>query len=229
MRICYCSEDPKDVHLVVRVARTDEALVLLGTQRVTPVVAAATSGPGDFAVTGALSAASAAVTGAVTAKSLSVNDPQSTLVADFNGLAIGSDTIRATGSPTNQNIILVPKGSGKVEIAGPLQADLNADINGDLNVDGVLRKSGQPMLVVCSHSDSTLYPAGQNTLTFTAAECGGTLPDSTYVGMPSVFILCGGSGQLNGWQNNGASILWVQGFACLIPLTTNVRFVYLKQ
>ena len=48
----------KDVHLEVRVARAGGTLVLLGKQRVTPVVAAATSGVGDFAVTGALSAGS---------------------------------------------------------------------------------------------------------------------------------------------------------------------------
>lgn len=104
----------KDVHLVVRVRRSDQdaaPLVLLGTQRVTPVVAAATSGRGDFAVTGA-----------VTAKSLVVSDPQSTLVADFNGLAIGSDTIKATGSATNKSIILLPKGSGIVEVTGSLAA-----------------------------------------------------------------------------------------------------------
>ena len=62
----------KDVHLVVRVARTDEALVLLGTQRVTPVVAAATSGPGDFAVTERLTATTAEVTGALTANTAAV-------------------------------------------------------------------------------------------------------------------------------------------------------------
>jgi hypothetical protein len=221
----------KDVHLVVRVARTGESLVLLGTQQVTPVVAAATSGPGDFAVTGALSAASAAVTGAVTAKSLSVNDPQSSLVADFNGLAIGSDTIRATGGTlgtiANQNIILVPKGSGKVEIAGPLQADLNADINGDLNVDGVLRKSGAPMILDCFHAERTAFPAGQHIISFTAAECGGTLPDNTYVGMAASFVLCGGNAQLNGWEQIGTRIVWIQGGAC-VSGTTAVRFVYLK-
>ena len=127
-----------DVHLVVRVARSGTALVLLGKQRVPPVVAAATSGKGDFAVTGALSAASAAVTGAMTAKSLVVNDPQSTLVADFNGLSIGSDTIRATRSATNQDIILVPKGSGIVEVTGSLLADRDVDIAGDVTVNGTL-------------------------------------------------------------------------------------------
>ena len=53
----------KDVHLEVRVARADQPLVFLGKQRVTPVVAAATSGDGDFAVTGALTANTAVVTG----------------------------------------------------------------------------------------------------------------------------------------------------------------------
>ena len=62
----------KDVHLEVRVARADETLVLLGKQRVTPVVAAATSGIGDFAVTGALTANTAAVTGALSAGTTTV-------------------------------------------------------------------------------------------------------------------------------------------------------------
>ena len=51
----------KDVHLEVRVARAGGTRVLLGKQRVTPVVAAATSGDGDFAVTGALSAGTTTV------------------------------------------------------------------------------------------------------------------------------------------------------------------------
>ena len=53
----------KDVHLEVRVARAGGTLVLLGKQRVTPVVAAATSGVGDFHVAGALSAGPTTVTG----------------------------------------------------------------------------------------------------------------------------------------------------------------------
>ena len=48
----------KDEHLEVRVARAGLPLVLLGKQRVTPVVVAATSGIGDFAVTGSLVAGS---------------------------------------------------------------------------------------------------------------------------------------------------------------------------
>ena len=65
----------KDVHLVVSVRPSIPAtapLVLLGTQRVTPVVAAATSGPGDFAVTERLTATTAEVTGALTANTAAV-------------------------------------------------------------------------------------------------------------------------------------------------------------
>ena len=51
----------QDVHLEVRVARAGGTRVFLGKQRVTPVVAAATSGDGDFAVTGALSAGTTTV------------------------------------------------------------------------------------------------------------------------------------------------------------------------
>jgi hypothetical protein len=62
----------KDVHLEVRVARAGGTLVLLGKQRVTPVVAAATSGDGDFHVAGALTANTAAVTGALSAGATTV-------------------------------------------------------------------------------------------------------------------------------------------------------------
>ena len=175
-----------DVHLVVRVARTGEALVLLGTQRVTPVVAAATSGPGDFAVTGALTAntaavtgaltaSSAALTGAVTAKSLVVSDPQSSFVAEFNsgtrGLAIGSDTIKATGSAAGQGIILVPKIGGIVEVTGPLQADQGATVAGTLGVGyvaGTCRSYGSLGgigLGFCACSAGTVVLGG-------AADCG---------------------------------------------------------
>jgi hypothetical protein len=116
----------KDVHLQIAVKQGLDSFVVLGKQRVTPVLGAVTSGPGDFAVTGAL-----------TAKSLVVSDPQSTLVADFNGLAIGRDTIKAAGSATNQDIILVPKGSGVVEVTGSLLAP-SVVVNGPLRVTGAV-------------------------------------------------------------------------------------------
>ena len=63
----------KDVHLQIAVKQsTNGSFVVLGKQRVTPVLGALTSGPGDFAVTGALTANSAAVTGALSAGATTV-------------------------------------------------------------------------------------------------------------------------------------------------------------
>ncbi len=64
----------KDVHLNIAVRRSDSpspTFVPLGKQRVTPVVAAATSGVGDFDVAGALTANTAAV-GALSAGATTV-------------------------------------------------------------------------------------------------------------------------------------------------------------
>ena len=43
----------QDVHLQIAVKQAGGSFVVLGKQRVTPVLGAVTSGPGDFAVTGA--------------------------------------------------------------------------------------------------------------------------------------------------------------------------------
>ena len=88
----------KDVHLEVRVARTGTALVLLGKQRVTPVVAAATSGVGDFAVTGALTANTAAVTGALTANTAAVTGALSAGTTTVGALNAGATTVTGTSS-----------------------------------------------------------------------------------------------------------------------------------
>ena len=143
----------KDVHLEVRVARADETLVFLGKQRVTPVVAAATSGIGDFAVTGALSAGattvaaltatSAAINGNVnvnsgnvqvnngTVKVLSSDNTSSTNIAEFkslnqaSGVGIGFNTVRATGSNLNENLNLEGKGTGAVSVNDQLTVNGN--------------------------------------------------------------------------------------------------------
>ena len=99
----------KDVHLVIRVRRSapDTApLVLLGTQRVTPVVAAATSGKGDFAVTGALTATTAEVTGALTANTAAVTGALTANTAAVTGaLSAGATTV--TGNLTVSGFALV--------------------------------------------------------------------------------------------------------------------------
>ena len=83
----------KDVHLEVRVARAGGSLVLLGKQRVTPVVAAATSGVGDFHVAGALTANTAAVTGALTANTAAVTGALSAGTTTVGALSAGATTV----------------------------------------------------------------------------------------------------------------------------------------
>ncbi len=109
-----------DVHLVVRVARSGTALVLLGKQRVPPVVAAATSGKGDFAVTGALSAASAAVTGALTANSAAVTGALSAGATTITGdLAVsGRTSVGLTQKVCSNTALCLCDGAGVVAIAG---------------------------------------------------------------------------------------------------------------
>jgi hypothetical protein len=148
----------KDVHLEVRVARADETLVFLGKQRVTPVVSAATSGVGDFAVTGvlsagtttvaALTATSAAINGNVnvnsgnvqvnngTVKVLSSDNTSATNIAEFksfnqaSGVGIGFNTVRATGSNVNENLNLEGKGTGVVRVNDDLQINGRQTITG---------------------------------------------------------------------------------------------------
>jgi hypothetical protein len=104
----------KDVHLQIAVKTPDSnSFVVLGKQRVTPVLGALTSGTGDFAVTDRL-----------TAKSLTVVDPA---VSDAPGINITTTKISAVGPIlSTQNITLQPKdgqgGSGRVEVQGPLTA-----------------------------------------------------------------------------------------------------------
>ena len=115
----------KDVHLQIAVKQGLDSFVVLGKQRVTPVLGAVTSGPGDFAVTGVLSAGSATVTGALSAASVvvtSADNVTATNIADFKaqnqtqGVGIGFNTVRATGSNTNVDLNLGPKGTGSVVV-----------------------------------------------------------------------------------------------------------------
>ena len=103
----------KDVHLEVRVARADQPLVFLGKQRVTPVVAAATSGDGDFAVTGALTANTAVVTGALSAGATTVT------------------ALTATSAAINGNVTV---GSGNVQVNNGVVKVLSSDNNGSTNI-----------------------------------------------------------------------------------------------
>ena len=109
----------KDVHLNIAVRRTGSpTFVSLGKQRVTPVLSAVTSGVGDFHVAGALSAASVVVN--------SPDNTEATNIAEFKaqnqtqGVGIGFNTVRATGSNTDVNLNLSPKGAGTVVVRGPL-------------------------------------------------------------------------------------------------------------
>ena len=99
----------KDVHLKIAVRRAGILdFIPLGTQRVTPVVAAATSGIGDFAVTGslvagsivsasgnigALTANTAAVTGALTANTAAVTGALSAGTTTVGALSAGATTV----------------------------------------------------------------------------------------------------------------------------------------
>ena len=152
----------KDVHLEVRVARADETLVFLGKQRVTPVVAAATSGVGDFAVTGvlsagattvaALTATSAAINGNVnvnsgTVKVLSSDNNGSTNIAEFkslnqnSGVGIGFNTVRATGLNSNENLNLEGKGTGVVRVNDDLQINGRQTITGASSSDVIVQQN----------------------------------------------------------------------------------------
>jgi hypothetical protein len=127
----------QDVHLQIAVKQAGGSFVVLGKQRVTPVVGAVTSGPGDFAVTGVLSAGSATVTGALSASSVvvtSADNVTATNIADFKaqnqtqGVGIGFNTVRATGSNTNVDLNLAPKGTGTVVVNGPLKVTGTVDL-----------------------------------------------------------------------------------------------------
>ncbi len=113
-----------DVHLVVSVARSGETLVFLGKQRVTPVVAAATSGSGNFEVGDRL-----------TAKGVRTD-----------GIILSGNGIFATnGTEEAANIFLQPKNSpaangarGIVEVKGTLTSSsvivTSPDNNGATNI-----------------------------------------------------------------------------------------------
>jgi hypothetical protein len=118
----------QDVHLRIAVKQGDGSFVVLGKQRVTPVVGALTSGPGDFAVTDRL-----------TAKSLTVVDPA---VSNAPGINITTTKISAVGPIlSTQNITLQPKdgqgGTGLVEVQGALTAT-SLSLTGPLTVTGAV-------------------------------------------------------------------------------------------
>jgi hypothetical protein len=116
----------QDVHLQIAVKQAGNSFVVLGKQRVTPVVGAVTSGPGDFAVTGVLSAASVVVT--------SNDNVSATNIAEFKaqnqtqGVGIGFNTVRTTGSNAAVDLNLTPKGTGSVVVNGPLRVTGALDV-----------------------------------------------------------------------------------------------------
>ena len=130
-----------DVHLEVRVARAGGTLVLLGKQRVTPVVAAATSGIGDFAVAGALTANTAVVTGALRAGPTTVGTLSAgpttvtgSLVVTGGGAVLatsatvtGSTTLGATNSTLRVNGTVAAFG---VDFNVPVNNNLTAPTDG---------------------------------------------------------------------------------------------------
>ena len=97
----------KDVHLQIAVKQsTNGSFVVLGKQRVTPVLGALTSGPGDFAVTDRLTATTAAVTGALTANTAAVTGALTANSAAVTGaLSAGATTV--TGNLTVSGFALV--------------------------------------------------------------------------------------------------------------------------
>ena len=92
-----------DVHLNIEIQQGAGAFVALGQQRVTPLLSAVTSGAGDFAVAGELSAASATITGgltaattsagALTASSANVSGGLNAGTASINGLTAQNATV----------------------------------------------------------------------------------------------------------------------------------------
>jgi hypothetical protein len=139
----------KDVHLNIAVRQNGSpTFVALGKQRVTPVLSAVTSGAGDFDVTGTLTAtsmsagtltATATSAGSLTATSAivtSLNNDAAANIAEFKaqnqtqGVGIGFNTVRATGSNANVDLTLSPKGTGKIVVSGPLQINGRQTITG---------------------------------------------------------------------------------------------------
>jgi hypothetical protein len=95
----------KDVHLQVAVRQAGGSFVVLGRQRVTPVVGAVTSGPGDFAVAGALTASSAHVTDALTANNANVTGALTANNANVTG-ALTANIADVTGVLTASSVVV---------------------------------------------------------------------------------------------------------------------------
>lgn len=125
----------KDVHLKIAVRRSgiSASFIPLGTQRVTPVVAAATSGPGDFAVTGALVAGSI-VSASGNIGALTANTTQVT-----GALSAGATTVTGNLSVsgfalvgfqyitcTNTTECLCPSNDGSTIVFGGVDCGSNA-------------------------------------------------------------------------------------------------------
>ena len=104
----------KDVHLQIAVRRASisDPFIPLGTQRVTPVVAAATSGIGDFAVTEALTAKTASVTGALNAGSI--------VSANGNIGALTANTAAVTGALSAGTTTVGALNAGATTVTGNL-------------------------------------------------------------------------------------------------------------
>jgi hypothetical protein len=192
----------QDVHLEVRVARAGGTRVLLGKQRVTPVVAAATSGDGDFHVAGALSAGaltatSAAVSGnvIVTNGTVKVNSPDntgSTNIAEFksanlaSGVGIGFNTVRAIGLNANEPLNLEGKGTGVVSVNDDLNVTGNLVVTGSVSVGLFVRSCTQSSICGCGAGFAVITGGG---------DCTGTkrISRSLPVGTSGWTVLCDGS------------------------------------
>lgn len=115
----------RDVHLNIAVRQPSGtgAFVALGKQRVTPVLSAVTSGAGDFAVTGALTAATAAVTGTLTAPTLQNPAGDVTLGAAGQGNVVVNAPLRTPGGFMGAKVnIMTTPGFPNNQLCGSAQS-----------------------------------------------------------------------------------------------------------
>ena len=130
-----------DVHLAIAVrspAGGNGAFTPIGVQRVVPVLAATTSGAGDFHITGVATASAMTATGTVQGATVrattEVQAPKTVITGSNNvvsndlavvrtadgtrALSIRAQSIEATGAVTDQDLTLASKGNGALRAGG---------------------------------------------------------------------------------------------------------------
>jgi len=123
-------------------------------------------------------------------------------------------------------------GSLGTGIPGAQRLVLRWTSNGNVNVDSNLNaasysKDNDPLFIICERNVNEGRGGGTQSITWTAAQCGGRLPSANYVGAASNLSVCSGA---NTFDFTPTGVTWfVNGSGCGGGSAYNIRGVYLRR